>query len=218
MCHSLELHGLVCSMYTSQLIFIFLVCTVSKLSKFQIYPYSNNLMGNIVNSGKKGTRQEQTECKNMDPQPIEKSVNFNTAVGKVIHLKKDLKPGAFKNKTTIPLKSLIADFIKEAEQSFPSDRRHVQNMSPTWGTDEIVHKGQGGTATDMGFFSTIMECYNNHWALKTAPDDWWCTIIRTIAIAIDDNSKNEKVRKLFVDHEGKKKLSVDVDGCNINFE
>ena len=86
-------------------------------------------MGNIANSRKKETRPEQTEFKNMDPQPkrpeqtefksmdpqpIEKSVNFNTAVGKVIHLKKDLKPGAFKNKTTIHLKSLIADFIKKS--------------------------------------------------------------------------------------------------------
>ena len=70
----------------------------------------------------------------------------------------------------------------------------------------------------MGFFSTIKECYNNHWALKTAPDDWWCTIVRTIAIAIDNNSKKEKVRKLFVDHEGKKTLTVNVRGCNINFE
>ena len=190
-------------------------------------------MGNIANSRKKETRPEQTEFKNMDPQPtrpeqtefksmdpqpIEKSVNFNTAVGKVIHLKKDLKPREFKNKTTIPLKSLIGDFIKVAEKSFPEDRRHVQNMSPTWGTDEVVHKGQCGRAFDMGFFSTIMECYNNHWALKTAPDDWWCTIVRTIAIAIDNNSKNEKVRKLFVDHEGKKTLTVDVNGCNIDFE
>ena len=129
------------------------------------------------NKSRKETRPEPTEFKNMDPHTIDESVNFNTATGKVIHLKKDLKPEALKNKTTIPLKSLIADFIKKAEQSFPTDRRHVQNMSPMWGTDEIVHKGQGGMATDMGFFSTIMECYNNHWALKTVPDDWWCTIV-----------------------------------------
>ena len=129
------------------------------------------------NKSRKETRSAQTEFQNMEPQAIDKSINFNTAVGKVIHLKNDLKPKAFENKSTIPLKSLIADFIKHAEQSFPSDRRHVQNMSPTWGTDEVVHKGQYGQASDMGFFSTIMECYNNHWALKTLPDDWWCTIV-----------------------------------------
>ena len=86
---------------------------ISKLNHFQNYPYTNDLMGNIVKS-RKETRPEQTEFKNMEPHTIDKSVNFNTATGKVIHLKKDLKPEAFENKTTIPLKSLIADFIKEA--------------------------------------------------------------------------------------------------------
>ena len=29
---------------------------------------------------------------------------------------------------------------------------------------------------NIGFFATIMAAYNNHWALKTSPDDWWMTI------------------------------------------
>ena len=29
---------------------------------------------------------------------------------------------------------------------------------------------------NIGFFATIMAAYNNHWALRTSPDDWWMTI------------------------------------------
>ena len=50
------------------------------------------------NKSRKETRPEQTEFKNMEPQPIDKSVNFNSAAGKVIHLKKDLKPRHLKTK------------------------------------------------------------------------------------------------------------------------
>ena len=31
---------------------------------------------------------------------------------------------------------------------------------------------------DFGFFGAILACYNNHWVLKTSPDDWWNVIIR----------------------------------------
>ena len=31
---------------------------------------------------------------------------------------------------------------------------------------------------DFGFFGAILACYNNHWVLKTSPDDWWNVIVR----------------------------------------
>ena len=49
------------------------------------------------NKSRKETRPDSTEFKSMDPHTIDESVNFNTATGKVIHLKKDLKPEAFEN-------------------------------------------------------------------------------------------------------------------------
>ena len=31
---------------------------------------------------------------------------------------------------------------------------------------------------DFGFFGAVLACYNNHWVLKTSPDDWWNVIVR----------------------------------------
>ena len=29
---------------------------------------------------------------------------------------------------------------------------------------------------DIGFFDTLLTAYNNHWVLRTSPEDWWMTI------------------------------------------
>jgi len=63
---------------------------------------------------------------------------------------------------------------------------------------------------DAGLLSTVLDAYNNHFILRTGPDDWWATIITTISLAIDDNAKERVVRDFFVAHEGKKELSVKV--------
>ena len=139
--------------------------------------------------------------------------NLSMKMGKIIHLNKDLKPQAVTDKTPQTFQSAISKFIKGSEKNFPQDRQHVKEKTPSWGTNDNVIAN-----SDMGFFSSIYECYNNHWALITVPDDWWYTIIRTIALAIDDNAKNEKVRNFFVNHEGKKELIVEVDPNNIDFE
>ena len=61
---------------------------------------------------------------------------------------------------------------------------------------------------DMGFFSTILACYNNHWVLRTCADDWWNVIVRNVAQAIDDNCEKNKVRDFFVEHKGKKTITI----------
>jgi len=63
---------------------------------------------------------------------------------------------------------------------------------------------------DFGFFGAILACYNNHWVLKTSPDDWWNVIVRNVCQAVDDNGEKNKVRDLFVSHEGKKEIFIDV--------
>ena len=117
------------------------------------------------------------------------------------------------------VKNILSDFIKKAEKSssknIKEDRRHVNDMLPFEGTTEVAMEGIG----DYGFFSAIYECYNNHWGLRMIPDDWWYTIIRTVAIAIDEHSKEDEVRKYFVNHEGKIRLTVVVDDtCGIDYE
>jgi len=65
---------------------------------------------------------------------------------------------------------------------------------------------------DWGFFSTILACYNNHWTLRTSPDDWWNVIVKTVANAVDSNGNQEPVRHFFVDHQGKKTIEVILPG------
>ena len=63
---------------------------------------------------------------------------------------------------------------------------------------------------DMGFFSAILACYNNHWILRTSPDDWWNVIVRNVAQTIDENGDKNKVRDFFVDFQGKKEIAIGV--------
>ena len=65
---------------------------------------------------------------------------------------------------------------------------------------------------DLGFFSAILACYNNHWTLKTCPDDWWNTIARTIAQNVEENAEANKVRDFFVDHGDKKDIIINLPG------
>ena len=131
----------------------------------------------------------------------------------LVHLKNDLVPQIPSNvnyKTTKPIKNVISEFIKRSEKLLAEDRRHVNNMMVLNGSSEIVYERY----FDNGFLTVIHEAYNHHWGVKTIPDDWWYTIIRTVAIAIDKNSKKNEVRKYFVNHEGKKQLVVTIDRSN----
>ena len=83
------------------------------------------------------------------------------------------------------------------------------------GSEEMVSFGK-----DNGLFSAVQAAYNNHWVLRTRPEDWWTSISQTIATRIDKHAKNSPedahccatfLRHLglgrFTTHEGKK-LSV----------
>jgi len=84
------------------------------------------------------------------------------------------------------------------------NRIHVGQKTPVLGSsNDLVH-----TNGNFGFFSAVLESYNNHWTLRTSPEDWWYSIIHRVALAIDKHSTNEAVRNFFVSHEGKKELTV----------
>ena len=184
----------------------------------------------------KRSSQSNSKSNNVTEDNLKELVKMS----KTFHIRSGLKPTEIKDINKYyrepytkkePIKSILCKYIKDAEKNSDSysnytkngnekevlaeDRRHVGEMLPFEGTTEEVVKGKG----DFGFFTAIYECYNNHWALRTIPDDWWYTIIRTVAIAIDKNSKQEKVRKFFVSHEGKKRLTVDVGPsfCNVDY-
>ena len=133
----------------------------------------------------------------------------------VIKLCENLVPKKVKLNKSQPITSIINDFIKKSENNFPKCRQHVNTMLPFIGSKDVCIHGTG----DFGFFNAILESYNNHWGLTTIPDDWWYTITKTIAVAIDKNSRNEKVKKFIVNHEEKRRLTVRVDATwGINYE
>jgi len=143
------------------------------------------------------------------------STNDNSDLSKLIHLKDDLipqKPDPMYYNNMRPIKHVISDHIKGSEGLFPADRQHVHNMLVLNGSSDNVFGGRD--FSDNGFLTVIHEAYNNHWGVKTVPDDWWYTIVRTVAIAIDNNSKKNEVRNYFVNHKGKKRLEVVVNQRN----
>ena len=80
-------------------------------------------------------------------------------------------------------------------------------------SDKVFRLGSQQTVSageDNGFLSVIMAAYNNHWVLRTRPEDWWTSIAQIIATKIDKVAKEDLVRQFFVSHEGKKKLTVDI--------
>jgi hypothetical protein len=93
--------------------------------------------------------------------------------------------------------------FKANECKLGNHKIDVKNCEPVIGPSEEVFHDE-----DLGFFSAILACYNNHWVLRTSPDDWWNVIVRNVAQAVDDNGDKERVRKLFVDHEGKKEITI----------
>eukprot|EP00092_Neocalanus_flemingeri_P079403 GFUD01098924.1.p1 GENE.GFUD01098924.1~~GFUD01098924.1.p1 ORF type:complete len:425 (+),score=145.87 GFUD01098924.1:58-1332(+) len=84
---------------------------------------------------------------------------------------------------------------------------------------EVEYEAVAGTSCedlfydkDWGFFAALLACYNNHWVLRTSPDDWWNIIVRNVAQMVDKNGEKNKVRDFFVDHEEKKTILVLLPG------
>jgi len=101
--------------------------------------------------------------------------------------------------------SKYLDEDSEAPQSRSKDLSNFEAVAGSKSVDFYYDN-------DWGFFSTILACYNNHWVLRTSPDDWWNVIVRNIAQAVDTNGEKNKVRDFFVNHEGKKTIEVELPG------
>jgi len=71
---------------------------------------------------------------------------------------------------------------------------------------------------DWGFFSTVLAAYNNHWVLKTSPDDWWNVVVKNVAQVVDEKGDLPNVRDFFVAHQGKKKIEIEVGASLSGFD
>ena len=120
-------------------------------------------------------------------------------------------------------KFLIGEYAKASEERMEASQKNSEDLDPTsaavttrkvvekrvatLGSEENIYSLSYG---DCGLFAYVLTAYNNHWNLRTSPDDWWFCVTRRVAIAIDKNAKKNSVHKMFVDHEGKKTLQVNV--------
>lgn len=106
-----------------------------------------------------------------------------------------------------PAMILLHKYAKKAESNkrLEDDRKHIKAKIPAIGSKKKVLSNG-----NYGFFSTVLESYNNHWILDMRPEDWFFTFVQKLALAIDKQAKTDVVRKFFVDHEGKKTLTVSV--------
>ncbi|KAL3881970.1 hypothetical protein ACJMK2_028352 [Sinanodonta woodiana] len=66
-----------------------------------------------------------------------------------------------------------------------------------------------------GLAATVVEAYNEHLGIELSPDDIWVAISQGVADYLGRQENAEKYRKVFVNHEGKKDLNLDVTALNI---
>lgn len=64
--------------------------------------------------------------------------------------------------------------------------------------------------SENGFVHTVIDCYNHHHNLVIRPDDVWMAIVTQFSFYINKNA--EEFRNKFVDFEGQKTLSVNING------
>ncbi|XP_078349845.1 uncharacterized protein LOC144634685 [Oculina patagonica] len=113
---------------------------------------------------------------------------------------------------------LVQSQAKELLNEYAQERKHLKQnrfdrpneMTAALGSTENIY-----SLRDCGLFSAVLTAYNNHWKLRTSPDDWWFCVIKRVACAIEKNAKKESVRKMFVDHEEKKTIEVIVPDTSI---
>ena len=93
-----------------------------------------------------------------------------------------------------------------AKGRWENGKEAPSNIVAALGSDEKIYS----IGADCGMFAAVFTAYSYHYKLRTSPDDWWFCVIKRVACAIDENSQKESVRKVFVEHEGKKDITVEV--------
>ena len=126
-----------------------------------------------------------------------------------IILAENLLPCKFED-SNLGLRPAKVLFKRYARLKYTDSSAKHCDMVPALGSTENIY-----SLGDCGLFSTVITAYNNHWTLRTSPDDWWFCVIKRIACAVDKNANKESVRKMFVDHEGKKTIEVKVPDTSI---
>ena len=145
---------------------------------------------------------------------------------KCISLDSNLVPTKIEDSNLVPgeAKQLIKKYAPCTEFSIGKEKKakraKVEKAERPTSDIEITVAALGSNETiyylgDCGLFAAVLTAYNNHWKLRTSPDDWWFCVIKRVACAIDKNATKKSVRKMFVNHQRKKAIQVEVPDNNI---
>ena len=91
-----------------------------------------------------------------------------------------LPPGLFREETEETEKTLLKRIFRKLRRNPDTDTSKDDGEKQEKKEEEVVIGSDGEVFFDhdFGFFGAVLACYNNHWVLKTSPDDWWNVIVR----------------------------------------
>ena len=113
-----------------------------------------------------------------------------------------------------PAKGLFNEYTAKQAKNVIAEGRE-KDGTPTEIISALGSEEEIYSTTDCGIFAAVSTAYSHHYKLRTSPDDWWFCVIKRVSCAIDENSQKESVRKMFVDHEGKKTIAVPVNDFSV---
>eukprot|EP00483_Globobulimina_turgida_P002237 UN02239 len=73
--------------------------------------------------------------------------------------------------------------------------------------DEIIQQQYGNTCS---FITSSLTAWSQHYPFRFRAEHIWLLILQSVAVHVDQNA--EKLRKKYVDHDGKKELLVEISG------
>jgi hypothetical protein len=111
---------------------------------------------------------------------------------------------------TRPADRSPSSLLQAVRRKDKDTKRVVEHLQSSFGRDHV--QPIPVVARKNGFVNTVIEAYNNHHALVIRPDDVWICILTQFSLFVNGGDRAEKLRHLFVAHEGKKELTVYADG------
>ena len=106
----------------------------------------------------------------LTPSLPKAKLEFKNSHGKYISLAPHLKPPQKREKMEESNQAYLLELKVNGERMDYGIEKREKRTLVLGSTENVKFCGQ------KGFFSTVVEAYNNHYVLKTCPEDWWMSI------------------------------------------
>lgn len=129
---------------------------------------------------------------------------------RIVNIRSDLKP-VEQNITPERKKRIKEDieYVADPKRLIP-DQTDWDSRPPKRYTSKVLAHYKNTDINypsfDGSLFGAFIQAYNNHEDITLVPDDVWITVLFQFSKYVNDNA--EKMRNMFVSHEGKKELNV----------